>query len=132
MISIGSSLECIYIMTLLARGASPAFLAPDTLFPRLPNPVVCPQTRKTVGHRPFPCLLTEEGVYFPQLSFATPRTYTVDFLKHGKEQGWCVIEVDGIGHNSSGDRERAKAIKLRLVRYAEDDILGRVERYLTA
>ena len=131
MLSIGSSLECLYTMTLLARGANPAFLAPDTLLPRLPNPVVCPQTRKTVGHRPIPCLLTEEGVYFPQLSFSTPRIYTVDFLRHRKELGWSVIELDGRGHNSNGDRERADALKLRLIRYSENDVLGIVGK-LTA
>lgn len=123
LLSVGSSLECLFIMGLLVSKMRPALLAPYSLFPTLPNPIVCPKTRESVGHRPMPCLTNRDEAFFPQVSFLTQGLPAVDFLKHSKLNGWSITEIDGPGHDSRNDQSRENALKLRHVRLSEQDVL---------
>lgn len=131
MLSIGSCAECLYICLLLVTGAKPALLAPHTLPPHIPREIVCPRDKSGVGFRPHPCLLTSAGITFPQVSFKTPRIFTVDFLQQ-RNGHWEVLEIDGNGHRSKKDKERSKALGLPVIRLSEKDLLHLVRERLTA
>lgn len=119
-IAFGSYAESLFGMHLLAQGARPALAAPAWLPSALPYPLIDPQTREHVCHRPFPCLILGGVFYFFQMSLDTPRTFTVDVLRwRGK---WSVIEIDGDGHDSGNDREREAVISLPFLRYKASDL----------
>ena len=121
-VSLGSGLECLFLTALLLRGAEPATLSPSLVPPRLPHDVVCPRTRESVFFRPHPCLLTQRAIYIPQVTFATPRFYTVDFLRNCGE-AWSVIEIDGAGHDFRGDRARTRTLGIPVERLSEVAVL---------
>lgn len=117
-IAVGSYLEAIHLLRLLAQGAKPALVAPAWL-PSAPL-LVNPETREQVGHRPAPCLILNDAFYLFQMSFQTPRIFTVDVLCWDKR--WFVIEIDGEGHDFTNDAEREAAIGLPFTRYRASDL----------
>lgn len=119
-LSCGSAVECLYLLSLLARGGQPA-LAPPLGFRRLPHPVVDPITREWVCHRPFPAIVLGEAHHFFQVSMLTPRLYTVDVLRW--DGAWTVVEIDGRGHDGRGDQERDQAIGLPVKRLSGNDVI---------
>lgn len=121
-VALDSADECLYFSTLLALGGKPAMRAPYTLPPRLAHEVVCPLTREPVGFCPFPCLVTAEGIYFPQVAFVTPRPYIVDFLRHHQGR-WSYVEIDGRGHDSRYDAEKERALGMPVKRLSGEDVL---------
>lgn len=121
-VSLDSADECLYFSTLLVLGGEPAMRAPYTLSPRLAHEVVCPLTREPVGFRPFPCVVRTEGLYFPQVTFVTPRPYTVDFLRY-HDGCWSYVEIDGKGHDSRYDRDKERALGMPFVRLSEEEVL---------
>lgn len=126
-VSCGSALECLYLVARLASGARGAWLPPLALG-HSPLPIICPQTKSKVGHRPMPCLLDDTSFDFFQISMATPRIYTVDILRF--EQDWKAIEIDGRGHDFSGDEERTQALMIPLQRLSELDVVSIAESVL--
>lgn len=123
-LSLGSSLECLFVTSLFADGAEPAFVVPAALPPRTPLPIVCPQTRAHVHCYSFPCLLLRGAALFPQVSFEQGRVYTVDLLQH-LHGAWSVIEVDGRGHDGEEDDARTAALGLPVTRMTEAEVLER-------
>lgn len=128
-LSIGSSLECLFITTLFAQKAEPANVAPAWLAPRTPLPAVCPKTREPVESRPFPCIVSDEGLFIPQVTFAAHRLYTVDFLRFFDDT-WSVVELDGKGHDPHGDSERTLVLGLPVLRLTEKQVLERAHSVL--
>jgi transcriptional regulator with XRE-family HTH domain len=121
-VALDSADECLYFSTLLAMGGDPAMIAPYAVSPRLRHDVVCPETREPVGFSPFPCVVRQDGLYFPQVAFTTPRLFVVDFLRH--HQGcWSVVEIDGKGHDSAYDAEKELALAMPVVRFSEEQLL---------
>lgn len=116
----GSADECLYLLSQLASGGQPTLMSPYRLG-HLPKPIVCPQHTRLVGHRPIPCLVTGNRYEFFQVSFATPRIYTVDVLYF--EEGWGLLEIDGTGHDSRFDQERTLALGLPVHRYTSKDVV---------
>ena len=111
-IAFDSYAEVLFALHLLANGAVPSLVAPAWLGAQTPCEIVEPELRNAVGHRPTPCLIHGENFYFFQVSFETPRVYTVDALSWSRASGWSVLEVDGGGHDSRYDAERETAIGL--------------------
>ena len=88
--------------------------------PSTPRPMVDPTDRSSVSHRPFPCFWLDGGLYFFQVSFETPRLYTVDVLRWHKQ--WMAIEIDGKGHDSTFDAERLVALQLPTLRFSGQQV----------
>ena len=125
-LSLGSSLECLKIMTLFAQGAVPAYLEPVLAPSPLPHPLVCPRTRKYVGNRPLPCLQLSSQIWYPQVSVSTPQVFTLDFLVHDSTSAWSVLEIDGAGHVKRDDEERTLALGIPVVRVSEQEVLREI------
>lgn len=124
-VSLDSALECLFLNSLFAEGAVPLVVPPYALSPRLEQPVVCPQKKTEVGFRPFPCVELRNALYIPQVTFTTPKTFAVDFLRYlnGK---WTAIELDGRGHNSGRDAEKEQALAVPVLRFNEEKVLEHV------
>lgn len=118
-LALGSSDEAVFVLHLLAAGARPMYVIPGYL-PTPPCPIVDPSDRSPVAHRPFPCFWLDGGLYFFQVSFSTPRIYTVDVLRWKGE--WRVIEIDGSGHDATDDVERTAALKVPVLRLSGREI----------
>lgn len=121
-VALDSADECLYFSALLALGGEPAMCAPYTFSPRLPHDVVCPLRREAVGFRPFPCIVTGEEIYFPQVAFLTPRLFVVDFLRHCRG-GWSCVEIDGRGHDSRYDLEKERALGMPVERLSGEELV---------
>lgn len=121
-IASGSADEVLVLLRLLGRGAIPGLCPPASLG-RLPHAIVDPATRDLVGHRQFPCLHFEGDFFFFQVSFSTPRIFTVDILRWKDE--WSVIEVDGLGHSNCHDETKTAAIGLKTKRLTTEEILSK-------
>ncbi len=118
-LALGSSDEAMFVLQLIAAGARPMYVVPGYL-PSTPRQMVDPQDCSPVSHRPFPCFWLDGGLYFFQVSFSTPRLYTVDVLRW---QGrWMVIEIDGKGHDSTFDAERSVALQLPTLRFTGQQV----------
>lgn len=128
-VALDSGLECLFLSSLFAQGAEPLMLVPYTLPPRLPNQVICPRTKVDVGFRPFPCVQNGPTLYIPQVAFATPRTFVVDFLCH-QDGKWSALEIDGRGHGCEWDDEKERALAIPVVRLDEQQVLEHVRRVL--
>ena len=128
-VALDSADECLFYTSLLAQGAEPAMHPPYSLAPRLQHEVVCPVSREPVGFRPFPCLVTDEGLYFLQVALATPRLYVVDFLRH-HEGRWSVVEIDGDGHDSTYNIEKDAALAMPVLRLSQEQVIKRAGRVL--
>lgn len=122
-LSLGSALECVFVMNLLARNAKPTFLAPTSLAAYFPHPIVCPGSQEFVGNRPFPCLFLDSEIWFPQVSVKTPRLYTLDYLVYGRSGEWRIVEIDGRGHDGREDSARNEALDIPVIRFKEADVL---------
>lgn len=118
-LALDSADEALYVLHRLSLGAKPCLLAPGTLAP-LPCPVVCPESRSAIAHRPLPCLILEETFEFFQLTFATPRLFRVDVLTYCG--GWSCLEIDGEGHDSREDGEKALALGIPIRRLKGDEL----------
>lgn len=88
-------------------------------------------TREQVGHRPKVAYLLKRGetraVQFPQVSLVVEdgSMYTVDGLVlvlQGRRRVWVVYEVDGSGHRSEWDKQRAEALAMPEVRFTEAEV----------
>lgn len=88
-------------------------------------------TRELVGHRPKIGYLLKQGtrrlVIFPQVSLVVEdgTMYTVDGLAlvlQRRRRVWVVYELDGSGHRSAWDRERAKALAMPELRFTEEEV----------
>jgi len=128
-LALDSSLECLFLSSLFAEGAEPLVLAPYSLPPRLPQQVICPLRKVDVGFRPFPCVKTHKRLYIPQVAFATPSTFVVDFLCH-QDGKWSALEIDGRGHDDKRDREKERALGISVTRLDEGEVLKRVHTVL--
>lgn len=91
------------------------------------------ETRELVGHRPKIAYLARRGaarvVLFPQVSLvvADGTMYTLDALVlviQGRRRLWIDVEVDGSGHRTTWDRERAEALGLPEARFTEADVVA--------
>lgn len=114
-----SSREALLCLHLFAARGWVESLAPQ-LCGYISKPVIDPESKAVVGAIPLPAL----GVYlgavphllFPNISIACgPSYFTLDFLvgvKKNRGVEWKNLEVDGEGHDSTGDRERARALGL--------------------
>lgn len=123
-IASGSAEECLYLMHLLAQGGQPGWLVPTSLG-WLPHPVVDPDTREWVTHRPLPLVVVGQSYYFLQVSFATPALYSVDVLRW--DGRWTVVEIDGEGHRGEGDEEKEAAVQLPFERIKTAELLRLVQ-----
>lgn len=119
-LSLDSADEALYVTLRLAQGATPALYPPLRLGQLAPM-IRCPVTRQLVGHRPFPCLALGRRFEFPQVTLSTPRLHRVDFLVF--DQVWQVVEIDGSGHDFSGDAEREEQIGLPTVRFTRNQLI---------
>jgi transcriptional regulator with XRE-family HTH domain len=134
-----SDLEAMFILELLATGAALTRQSPQILGFRK-HAIVHPATLEVVGHCRFPSLALKlrslEVLLFPQVSLrpllarrgcAQSQTHTVDFLiavRLGSTVSWGVVEIDGNGHSSRGDREREEHLDLPAVRLASVEVTG--------
>lgn len=100
-------------------------------FTRLP--AVDEDTREPVGHRPMVAYLlrseTLRVLLLPQVSLEVENgtVYTLDALAlviHGRRRIWIDFEVDGSGHRSTWDRQRAEALGLPEARFNEEDVVA--------
>lgn len=105
--------EVMFVLHLLQQGARPALVAPG-LLPPTPCPMVNPSDREAVAHRLQHCLILYGAFHFFQVSFSTPRVYTVDVLRW--KDGWSALEIDGLGHDRQRDEARTEALRLPVVR----------------
>lgn len=117
-----SGLECLFLTSLLARGAEPLVIAPYTLSPRLAQPVICPKKKVDVGFRPRPAIELDRTLYLPQVAFETPTTLIVDFLRY-QDGNWSAIEIDGRGHDFGRDEMKENALAVPTVRLKEEQVL---------
>lgn len=121
-----SGLEMLASLHLLAAGARPGWVSPQSAgFVQLP--IVDPITREMTGHHPYPALAWEGGMLFPQVSLRGRRQLcTVDLLmgmktKRGLE--WIDVEIDGRGHDTRNDDQRADELGLLVVRFETSEIV---------
>lgn len=125
---LGSSLELVgWLEKILRDGARPAEASPLYIgFDK--HPVVCPQTKRSVGHIPVPALVTEGYIVILQVSMLTPTLYTVDGLGctfHNGQRFHFAVEFDGPA-KPPPDPRRTKAIGIPILRFTEDEILAGV------
>jgi hypothetical protein len=119
-----SHLESLYLAALLAQGAEPCLIAPASLA-RPPHTVMDDAGRMMVGLQPRPCFFLNGCHQFFQVSFKIPNLVRIDVLRW--DGAWSVLEIDGKGHDTSGDwvKERQLQIPVRrmtgveLVRWSE-------------
>lgn len=115
-----SRAEVLLILAILQRGALPALMSLSELG-WLRHKAIDPRSRTEVNHRPQPCLVLDETVFFFQVALLTPRLYVVDTLVW--KQGWYVLEIDGKGHDFSNDDERSQQLALPVLRFRTEEIL---------
>lgn len=118
-LALGSCDEAMFVLQMMAAGARPMYVVPGYL-PSTPRQMVDPINRSPVSHRPFPCFWLDGGLYFFQVTFATPRLHTVDVLRWQGQ--WMVIEIDGKGHDSTFDAERSAALQLPTLRFTGQQV----------
>lgn len=128
LISCDSWLESLHLLYLLACGAEPCLLAPERLG-RLSVPVVSDTGRNLRGLNPRPCLVLDGSFYFFQVSFILESLVRVDVLRW--DGCWSVLEIDGRGHDSFGDRQRLNGLQLRVERIDERALLELCEELRT-
>ena len=96
--------------------------------------VLHPTDRLPAGHLRFPALSVQWGeeslLFVPQVPLRTMEgaEFTPDFLVGVRGKGpskWIDLEVDGEGHDGSGDRYRMNLLGMRTVRYRPAQIRAR-------
>lgn len=120
-----SGLEFLASMTLLAEGALPGWLSPQNSgFTKLP--IINPADREVSGHHPYPALLWEERLLFPQVTVTNRGSLIrMDFLMGVPGRGetrWWDVEIDGIGHNPAMDSYRNGDLGLPVQRFDTDEV----------
>jgi len=124
----GSNLELVgWLEQILREPARPAEASPLYIgFDRFP--VVCPKTRRIVGHIPVPALVTERYIVILQVSMLTPNLYTVDGLGctfHNGQRHHFAVEFDGPG-KPPPDPQRDKALGMPILRFTKAELLAGV------
>jgi hypothetical protein len=91
-------------------------------------PVIDPHTRRVLGHRPMPALITDDWLLIPQVTVLTPATYTLDALLvvHRPHRTFIDLEIDGPGHAGSNDPRRAAHLQMPSLRLTERDVLANI------
>lgn len=105
-----------------ATEAAPLFVGFDQ------HPVVCPETKRCVGHCPVPAVVNERWLAILQVSVHTPRLYTMDALIctfHEGTRYHFALEVDG-PKKPPPDPARDAALGLPILRFTQEDILNGV------
>lgn len=128
LLSCDSGLEVLNILSLLAAGAEPGFLAPSSMG-HTPLPIVDPVGRQEVGHRPHPCLKLNDTYYFFQVTFLKDLTYRVDVLRWAG--AWRIFELIGSGHWSTDHAVREQVTGLPTTWLPESDIISAAVRLNT-
>ena len=101
-----SQLELLFSMQLLAHGARPGWISPQIVgFDTFP--IICPRSKRLVGHEKHPALAWNEILLFPQLTIRTRRLVVrADIITGVKRRGrviWSNVELDGQGHDPHQD-----------------------------
>lgn len=123
-ISCDSKLEPILMLYLLANGADVGLRSPY-LLGHTRWPIFDCEGKHEVGQRPRPCMILDGTWYFFQVSFKISGTYRVDALCWNGS--WSVVEINGAGHDSSRDKERAREIGLPTRYWNEQQLIEMVE-----
>jgi len=123
-----SKLEALNFLAYLAEGAKPALVAPVSLG-RTPISIIDPRTRLECGQRPHYCLVHKRCCLFFQVSFASEPPRRVDILCWSK--GWHAIEINGAGHDPSGDHKRELELGLPIKFLSSSHVVENAQR-LTA
>lgn len=128
-VACGSRLESLYLLYLLSQGAKPTLVAPASLG-FLPHAVVAPDSRVYVGNREHPCLVCQGCWFFFQVAFLTPDCIIVDVLLWNK--GWKIIEIDGAGHDATGDAIRDLTLRIPVRRITGHQLVRDITESQTA
>lgn len=121
-----SSVESRVLLEFAHAGARPQLSSPSEVGLR-DLPILDAQGF-ALGERRLPGLRGEvEEVHFllwPQVHLRPDNvTYCVDALlrlRSGRKSAWCILEVDGKGHNSQNDVFRADSLKLHCIRISHE------------
>jgi putative transcriptional regulator len=122
-----SGLETSLHLLELEAGAQTGWMSvAETGYVRLP--VVDFDTREITARILRPVLVTRDWILFPQVTIATPVTYTVDALLvvHSPRRVYLDLEVDGKGHDSTWDATRELALGLVKLRLSEAEVLAQI------
>lgn len=126
-IATDSYLEAVYLLYLLALNATPCLKSPAALG-YLPHPILDRSSHEYVGNRLLACFHTEDKHFFFQTAFATPRLWVADVLVW--DGSWCIVEIDGCGHDSSEDKLKQEMLQIPVRRLSETALIGEIESYL--
>lgn len=126
--SLGSNLELVgWLEQVLRDFARPAEVSPLYIgFDK--HSVVCPDTKRVVGHIPVPALVTERYIVILQVTMLTPVQYTVDGLGctfHEGQRFHFAVEFDGPAKPPPCPR-RDKALGIPILRFTTKEILAGV------
>ncbi len=124
----GSVLEFIkWLMRIDREGARPAEVAP-VYTGYEDHPIVCPTTRRMVGHCQVSSLVTERWVAMLQVSVETPALYTMDALVctfHEGTRYHFAVEIDGPS-KPPPSAIRDQALGIPILRFTKAEILAGV------
>jgi len=88
------------------------------------HPVVCPETRRVIGHIPVPAMVTKRWLAIPQVAVTTPRYYRMDAIVitlEGGRRRIFALELDGPG-KPPPDPKRERDLGLRIIRFSLEEI----------
>ena len=123
-----SSHECYFWGQMQCAGAE-SFLG-NPLVWGFDQHVLVDRLDKLLGVRILPGLAYKRGdleiVFWPQVSVRTEKhTFRVDallFVRKGKKRFWMILEIDGAGHDASGDAYRSQQLQMLEVRLSGEEI----------
>jgi hypothetical protein len=92
------------------------------------RPVIEYFTRLAIGARALPALVTPEWLLIPQVTVLSPWRYTMDGLLVVQQprRTFINLEIDGRGHDHSGDTERTARLSMPTLRITENEVLENV------
>lgn len=125
-----SSHECYLWGQVQCAGAQPFLGSP--LMWGFDQHVLVDRLGKLLGVRILPGLIYQQGdlevILWPQVSLRTDKhTFRVDalvFVRKGRKRFWPIVEVDGSGHNSTGDAYRSGQLQMMEVRLSGEEVRG--------
>jgi DNA-binding XRE family transcriptional regulator len=126
-ISCDSNLEPLHLLYLLSLWAEPGLYTP-ALCGHTRWPIVDCKGTKEVGFRPRPCMRLDDTFYFFQVSFRASSVMRVDTLCW--DGAWYILEIDGRGHDFTGDATRARELELPMRTLNTDELRTKIEAYL--